>query len=98
MNINLHIDSILLDGIDLGPGESQLLQQSVVSQLTTMLTQQGLGSPLADYSNRAHVRGNSIHIGSTADAKSLGSELANTICISIPRSDAGSAATRGVQM
>ena len=97
MNVNLHIDSIVLDGLDLAPGQSQLLQQAVASQLTTMLTQLGLGSPLADSSNRPNIRGNSIHLGQTTDAKSLGPQLAHAIYASIPQSEVGSVATHGGQ-
>jgi hypothetical protein len=47
MNINLHIERLVLDGVNLAPGQRQLLQASVETELTRLLTAGGLSANLA---------------------------------------------------
>jgi hypothetical protein len=95
-NINLHIESIVLDGVDLAPGQSQLLQQTVASQLTTMLTER-IGSHSSDAtsdwsSQRANVP---LPLGTTLNATSLGLHLATAIYANIPQSHFGTRTAHG---
>ena len=48
MNINLHIERLILDGVDIAPGQHQLLQASVTSELTQMLNNGGLARNLSE--------------------------------------------------
>jgi len=43
MNINLHIERLILDGIDLGPAQRQQLRAAVEQELVRLL---GAGTPL----------------------------------------------------
>ena len=43
MNINLHIERLILDGIDLGPAQRQQLRAAVQQELVRLL---GAGTPL----------------------------------------------------
>ena len=47
MNINLHIERLVLDGVNIAPGQRHLLQASVETELTRMLTEGGLSPSLA---------------------------------------------------
>lgn len=47
MNINLHIDRLVLDGVNIAPGQRHLLQASVEAELTRLLTDGGLAPGLA---------------------------------------------------
>jgi len=47
MNINLHIERLVLDGVDIAPGQRHLLQASVETELTRLLTDRGLTPSLA---------------------------------------------------
>lgn len=76
MNVNLHIDSIVLDGIDLAPGDDRLIQQIVSRELTTLLSTEGLAS--SHHASRDSISGASIHLGSTGTG-SLGHQLAHSI-------------------
>jgi hypothetical protein len=87
MNVNLHIDQIVLDGIDLAPGQNQLLQHAIINQLTTILARQRIGASLRDSSNWDSLQGNSIHLGRTADAATLGPQLADAIYATLRRSE-----------
>lgn len=47
MNINLHIERLVLDGVDIAPGQRHLLQTSVETELTRLLTDRGISPSLA---------------------------------------------------
>jgi hypothetical protein len=44
MDINLHIERLVLEGVDTATGQSDLLQASVVNELTQLLNRGGLAS------------------------------------------------------
>lgn len=47
MNINLHIERLLLDGVSIAPDQRHILQASVEAELTRLLTDGGLSPSLA---------------------------------------------------
>lgn len=47
MNINLHIERLVLDGVDIAPNQKHLLQNIVITELTRMLTESGISPDLA---------------------------------------------------
>lgn len=46
MNINLHIERLVLDGISLPPGDRPLLQAAMEAELTRLLASSGLSDEL----------------------------------------------------
>lgn len=44
MNINLHIERLVLEGINIAPSQRHLLQASVEAELSRLLTARGLAS------------------------------------------------------
>lgn len=97
MNINLHIDSIVLDGIDMAHGQSHLLQHSISTQLTTMLRQRFGTSDMPCTGDHATVQGASVQLTQNTTAASLGPQLAGVVYASIPRPDCGSHTAHGGQ-
>lgn len=91
MNVNLHIGSIVLDGIELGAGDDRMLQQVVSSELVTMLTRAIFSSSVSDSSDLGDARDDSIRIGFRTDVTTLGPKLANVIYSCIPSSQFGPA-------
>ena len=47
MNIKLHIERLILDGVNIAPSQRHLLQASVETELTRLLTDRGLSPSLA---------------------------------------------------
>ena len=47
MNINLHIERLVLDGVDIAPGQQHVLQASITTELTRLLTDRGLAPSFA---------------------------------------------------
>jgi hypothetical protein len=97
MNVNLHIERVVLDGIDLAAGETGLLHNTVISQLTAILASQLRGESRLAFEDRADYRaGSSIRLGSTLEATSFGPQLANAIYANTLQRYLGpSAASRG---
>lgn len=46
MNINLHIERLVLDGVNIAPEQRRILQVSVETELTRLLTNGGLSPGL----------------------------------------------------
>lgn len=44
MNINLHIERLILDGVNIAPDQRHLLQASLTIELTKLLNQSGLAA------------------------------------------------------
>ncbi|MDR4484437.1 MAG: hypothetical protein R3B95_14715 [Nitrospirales bacterium] len=47
MNVKLHIERLVLDGMNIAPEQQHLLQASVIAELTRLLTEGGLSPSLA---------------------------------------------------
>jgi hypothetical protein len=48
MNINLHIERLVLDGVNIAPAQRHLLQASVTTELTRLLNDGGLAPSLVE--------------------------------------------------
>ncbi len=46
MNVELHIERLVLDGIDIPPGRGEQLRAAVSAELTRLLRDGGLSSPI----------------------------------------------------
>ena len=68
MNINLHIERLVLDGVNIDPHQRPLLQKALQTELTRLLTERGLSSSLA--------QGASMPKLSTADMQLTGNNPA----------------------
>jgi hypothetical protein len=78
MNINLHIERLVLDDVAVGPGGSQQLQQTVQAELVRLLTAGGLSSELAGGAALPTVPGKTIQTGGD-NAGQLGRQIAGSI-------------------
>jgi hypothetical protein len=48
MNINLHIERLVLDGVNLAPDQRHLLQASITAELTRLFSDGGLAPHLVE--------------------------------------------------
>jgi len=71
MNINLHIDRLVLDGMNIPPGQHDLLKTSVQAELSRLLAKDGVSPSLANGTAVPAVSVRSIQMGS---GKGLGNE------------------------
>ena len=78
MDINLHIQRLVLDGVDIAPGQNDLLQASVTNELTQLFNSGGLASNLIGGSSLSGVATNSIQLSDGAP-QSLGQQTALSV-------------------
>jgi hypothetical protein len=81
MNINLHIERLVLDGLAVGSGEAALVQTAVESELGRLLTSSLFAS--ASSFAEARVAGGEIHLRPGVSARDLGVEIGRSVFASL---------------
>ncbi len=78
MNIKLHIDRLVLDGLDFSADQQHLLQASVVNELTRLLSEGGLAPHLAGGIVLARLSAGDIRVTDNRPAQ-LGRQIAQSV-------------------
>ncbi len=78
MNINLHIERLVLEGVNIAPGQRHLLQASVETELARLLTDGGLAPGLAQGSTLPRLSTSGIHITGNNPAQ-IGRQIAQSV-------------------
>jgi hypothetical protein len=81
MNINLHIERLMLDGLSVASGEAALVQAAVEAELGRLLTSNLFAS--ASSFAEARVAGGEIHLRPGASARDLGVEIGRSVFASL---------------
>ncbi len=79
MNIVVHIERLVLDGLSIGPGQGARVQAAVESELSRLLTEGGLASGLQSGGAFANVRANSITPATGVHPTRLGQQIAQSV-------------------
>ncbi len=79
MNINLHIERLVLDGIPLGRGQRSMLQTAVESELTRLLASRGLGEALQSGGALYSMRTAGIQLANDDSPARLGEQIAGAV-------------------
>jgi len=79
MNINLHIERLVLDGVNIAPGQRHLVQAAVATELTRLLTAGGLSQALTGGGALHRVSANAIQLNSGAGPVDLGRQIAGSV-------------------
>lgn len=79
MNINLHIERLILDGVPIPLNQRDLLQTSVETELTRLFTIGGLSPSLAGGVALPHIAANSIPSTGGNDPVQLGQHIAQSV-------------------
>jgi hypothetical protein len=79
MNINFHIERLVLDGLPLERRHGPYLQAAVERELTRLLTDRSSTAPLPTSRTLASVKGGSIQLTERADAAGLGKQIAAAV-------------------
>lgn len=78
MNINLHIERLVLDGIDVGSNQSKRLQASITSELTQLLSCGNIAPSLTSEATLKSVSASSIQLNDTKQ-QILGQQIAQSV-------------------
>lgn len=79
MDINLHIERLVLDDISLSPGERPLLQAVVEAELTRLLASGGLSDALQSGGALYNVRATGIQLADGGSPAQLGEQIAGAV-------------------
>lgn len=78
MDINLHIERLVLDGVDIASSQGDLLQASVVNELTQLFVSGGLDTNLMGGASLNRVDANNIQV-SDEKPRALGQQIAQSV-------------------
>jgi hypothetical protein len=79
MNIRLHIDRLILDGVFLSPRERPHLQAAVEKELGRLLAERGIGVGLENGVALDAVRGGAVQLPQNPSGKGLGKQVAQAV-------------------
>ena len=79
MNINVHIERLVLDGISPSPGEYPLLQPAVEAELTRLLASRGLSPALHSGGSLYNLTTVGIQLATDGSAARLGEQIARAV-------------------
>jgi hypothetical protein len=78
-SIQLHIERLVLDGVNIAPGQSYLLQASVETELTRLLTDGGLAPNLAEGVALPRLSTSGIQLTGDDNPAQLGRQIAQSV-------------------
>ena len=79
VNVNLHIERLVLDGVNILPAQRHLLQSSVTTELTRLITEGGLSHSLAQGAALPRISTGGIQLTSGNDPTQLGQQIAQSV-------------------
>ncbi|MCF6218061.1 MAG: hypothetical protein L3J62_11760 [Gammaproteobacteria bacterium] len=79
MNINLHIERLVLDGVALEPHQRPALKASLEAELASLLGRNGVGAGLHNGGAVDAIRADSIAIGGKNEPSGLGKQIARSV-------------------
>jgi hypothetical protein len=79
MNINIHIERLILDGLPISHSQRPLVQAAVEAELARLLAADGLDSGLIAGGAMPSVPGGSIQLMSDGNPHTLGQQIAQAV-------------------
>jgi hypothetical protein len=77
--INLHIERLVLEGLELGPGQGELVRTAVAAELTRLLTEGGLAGQFQSSAALPSVRASGLAITPGSEPAQLGGQIAQAV-------------------
>lgn len=79
MNINLHIERLVLDGLPLERGQEPLLRAAVQAELARLITADGLSSGLISGGATPRLQAGEIRLSAGSNSHRLGQQIARAV-------------------
>jgi hypothetical protein len=79
MNITLHIDRLVLDGLPVQFLDGALLQVAVEKELRWLFAENGIPRDLQGGGNQAHMLAPTLRLDASPDAKVLGAQIGSGV-------------------
>jgi hypothetical protein len=87
MNINLHIERLILDGLPMEAGHGARVQAAVEAELARLLVEGGLARELQSGGALPSVRAGAIQLTAESNSVQLGQRIARSVYGGIGQSD-----------
>lgn len=79
MNINLHIERLILDGLPLAHAQGPLVQAAVEAELSRLLSAGGLHSSLQSGIAVPSVRADAVSLNTGSNPQQIGQQIARAV-------------------
>ena len=79
MNINLHIERLVLDGVEVEPSQADLVRRAVEGELSRLLAAGGLAPGLQSGGALPSIGAGSLDLGINDNPTRLGQEIARSV-------------------
>jgi len=79
MNINLHIERLILDGLPIETSQRRVVQAAVESELSRLLTAGGISASLQSGGAMPSVRADALQLNADSNPKQIGQRIAQSI-------------------
>ena len=79
MNINLHIERLVLDGLQLERGQGPHIQAAIEAELTRLLTEQGLAGALQNGARLPILPAATMQLNPGSSPSQLGAQIAHSV-------------------
>ena len=79
MNVNLHIERLVLDGVDIAPNQRHVLRAAVEAELGRLINRGGVGGDIAGGGAVPNVAGRSIQLQRENAPGELGRQIAGAV-------------------
>jgi hypothetical protein len=79
MNINLHIERLVLEGVNIQSGHGAAIKEAVEAELSRLLSEGGLAPRLQSGGALPSIRAGSIELGDNHNPTRLGQEIARSV-------------------
>jgi hypothetical protein len=89
MNINIHIERLILDGLAISQRQRPLVQAAVEAELSRLLAADGLAAHLQSGGALPQLKGDNIQLTHQSDPDTLGRQIARSVYSGIGGQQAG---------
>lgn len=79
MNINLHIERIVLEGLTVAADQGAAVQAAIEAELTSLLAENGLASSLMSGGATPRIAAGEIQVSGESGPRQLGQQIARAV-------------------
>ncbi len=79
MTIRVHIERLVLDGVNVGAGDAPRVQAAVEAELSRLVSAGGLAPALRASTNLAVLPAGDVHLDSAPNPSRLGTQIAQSV-------------------
>ena len=79
MNIRIHIERLVLEGLEMGAGDGAKVKRAVEAELSRLLSARGVAPSLHGGGALARIQANPVSMAKDTDPETLGERIASSV-------------------